>query len=242
MTVPAPETLTPTANSAWRLDVDTAADPELPTWVQVRAINSFAPNVNYTTQDASDFDTGDWGSDAVTQRKWQATATLLRKIDGAGAYDAGQEFLRVAADDVDTVHVRFYDRSSAEGEAYEGFALVQWAPQGGVGTALQAVNVTLLGQGERSVIANPSGADEAPVISSVTPTLAAVGEQVVIEGGNFTGATAVSIDSVAVVEFVVVDANTIVAVIPTGVSGASDVTVTTAAGVSNTYAYTAAGV
>lgn len=159
MSVPAPETLTPTVNSAWRLDVDTATDPGTPTWTQVRAMNSFAAPVNYTTQDASDFDTGDWGSDAVTQRKWQATATLLRKVNTAGAHDPGQEALRAHADDVTLAHVRFYDRSSTSGEAYEGYAIVQWAPQGGAGTALQAVNVTLLGQGARTRIAHPQAED-----------------------------------------------------------------------------------
>lgn len=231
-------TLEPTVNSAWRLDVNTGTTA-VPVWTQVRAVNSFSPNVNYTTQDASDFDTGDWGSDAVTQRKWQAAAVLLRK-HASGVYDPGQEALRQAADDVDLVEVRFYDRSTPAGEAYQGTALVQWAPQGGVGTALQSVNVTLLGQGARVPIGNPSGTGTVPVISSVTPTGQTVGDQIVIKGGNYTGTTAVTIDGVSATEFVVVDASTLVAVIPATVAGAADITVTTPGGTSAPYAYTAA--
>lgn len=157
MTVPAIETLTPTTNAVWRLDVDTSSTGE-PTWVQVRAMNSFAPTLNDTTQDASDYDSDGWGSDAVTLRKWQNTATLMRKTTSADTYDAGQEALRAAADSGDLVHVRWYDRTAATAEAYEGEALVQWNPTGGDVSGLQSVNVTLLGQGARRPTANPTTA------------------------------------------------------------------------------------
>ncbi len=151
------ETLTPSVNTTWRLDVNTS-NTETPNWIQVRALNSLQPAVNSTVQDASDYDSDGWGSDAVTQRKWQIVATALRKFTAAdGAYDPGQEFLRTAADNLALVHVRWYERQGGgNGEAYEGHGLVQWAPQGGDPTGLNAVQVTVLGQGPRTAITNPA--------------------------------------------------------------------------------------
>lgn len=150
------ETLTPTVNTTWRLDIDTS-NTETPNWIQVRALNAFQPAVNSTVQDASDYDSDGWGSDAVTQRKWQLVGTALRKYAEGGAYDPGQERLRTAADNLDLVHVRWYERQGGgNGEAYEGFGLVQWAPQGGDPTGLNAVQVTILGQGPRTPITNPA--------------------------------------------------------------------------------------
>lgn len=153
MSVP---TGTPTVNSRWACDVNTATDPETPTWTHIRGVNSFTPAVNNTTQDATDYDNEGWGSDAVTLRKWQNQMTLFRK-EYASAYDPGQEALRTAADNLEMVHIRWYERGVATGEAYEGHALVQWEPQGGTADGLGTVNVTLLGQGARTEITTPEG-------------------------------------------------------------------------------------
>ncbi len=64
-----------------------------------------------------------------------------------------------------------------------------------------------------------------PQISSFTPTSAATGTTVTINGNNFTGATAVSFGGVAATSFTVVDDNTITAVVGAGFSG--NVVVTT---------------
>lgn len=153
---------TPTVNSAWRLDVNTGTT-ETPTWTQVRGLNNFVPVINNTRQDATDYDNEGWGADAVTLRKWQCTATAFRKEYPTGggttrAYDPGQEELREAANTLDRVHIRWYDRSSSAGEAYQGFAVVEWTPAGGGAEGLQSVNVVLLGQGARQSITNPTPA------------------------------------------------------------------------------------
>lgn len=157
----------PTTNSKWRVDIDTAYDGTngatvTTVWDQLRGMSDFTPALDNTIQDASDYDTGLWGADAVTGRKWKGEATCLRKeYDGteAGtvAYDKAQEFLRVAADEGRRVHVRWYERSDASGEAYEGIALVQWDPQGGAPNGLSQVKITLLGQGPRIAVAVPTG-------------------------------------------------------------------------------------
>ena len=84
-------------------------------------------------------------------------------------------------------------------------------------------------------------ATDDPVVTAATPALAAPGDLLRISGSRFLGASAVTIDGVTVAEFVVDDFSTIYAVIPAGVSGAAPIVVTTAAGASAPYAYTAAG-
>lgn len=148
---------TPTVNSAWRLDVNTGTTA-VPVWTQVRGLNNFAATIANTRQDATDYDNEGWGADAVTLRKWSNTATAFRKLY-AGTYDPGQEVLRAAADDLETVGIRWYDRSDSAGEAYTGFAVVEWTPAGGGAEGLQAVNISLLGQGARTKITNPTVPD-----------------------------------------------------------------------------------
>jgi len=63
-----------------------------------------------------------------------------------------------------------------------------------------------------------------PQITSFTPTSAATGTTVTINGDNFTGATAVSFGGVAATSFTVVDDNTITAVVGVGASGSVSVT------------------
>lgn len=130
-----------------------------PVWTALRGINSLTPGVNTTTQDDTDFDSDGWASTVKTLLGWQVTAGLIRKYGTlTSAYDPGQEILRTASDKFGTaglVEVRWYDRDGGD-EAYEGTASVQWEPSGGDASALDIVNVTLLGQGKRIVITNPA--------------------------------------------------------------------------------------
>lgn len=79
-----------------------------------------------------------------------------------------------------------------------------------------------------------------PVISTVTPTGGAVGDVVKVSGTRFVGVTGITMDAVTVTDYQVHDANTIYLAIPATVSGAAAVVVTTSAGASTAYAYTAA--
>lgn len=81
----------------------------------------------------------------------------------------------------------------------------------------------------------------APVIASVvaaTVEPAGTGDMVVITGTGFTGATAVTIDTIAMTEFDVFDSTTIYATLPSDTAGTVDVVVTTPVGVSAAGSYT----
>jgi hypothetical protein len=76
-----------------------------------------------------------------------------------------------------------------------------------------------------------------PVVTGASPSGAAEGDQVVITGTGFTGATAVKFGATAATEFVPVGGS-IVAVVPAGSAGAANITVTTPAGTSAAFPYT----
>lgn len=78
-----------------------------------------------------------------------------------------------------------------------------------------------------------------PTVTAATPSGGVPGDQVVISGTSFAGATDVDFDA-SEADFVIVDSHTIVAVIPAGITGEVDITVTNSAGASAAFAYTAA--
>lgn len=157
MTEPTPETLVSTLARKFRIDVDTSAT-STPAWTQVRAISSLSPGIDSNMEDDSDYDSDGWGSNVKTAMTWSLEMTLLRKVGVTSrAYDPGQEALRLAADEFgadSVVHVRWYDREGGD-ESYEGYASVEWSPEGGAYTALDAASVTLHGQGARLTVENP---------------------------------------------------------------------------------------
>jgi hypothetical protein len=89
--------------------------------------------------------------------------------------------------------------------------------QGGTATSTSAFTVT--------------APTPAPAIASFTPTTGGPGTTVTVTGTNFTGATAVSIGSMAIASYTVVSATTISFVVPTSASNVSGaLTVVTPAG------------
>lgn len=127
-------------------------------WLQVRGISDFKPTIDSKMEDDSDYDSDGWSSSTKTGMGWKLEMTLQRKVGiTSRAYDPGQEAIRAAADQFgpdSVVHVRWYDREGGL-EAYEGYASVEWSPEGGEYTALDKAKTTLNGQGARTVIANP---------------------------------------------------------------------------------------
>lgn len=148
--------LEPTFANTWRVDVDIASSADSPNWKQVRGVNNFQPALENTRVDVSDYDTDGWGAEAVVSRRWNLVTSTIKKIDPVTKQvDEALDFLREAADDLSLVHVRWYERFGADGEAYEGWGSVEWAPQGGSPTDPNTVQITILGQGARNEITHP---------------------------------------------------------------------------------------
>lgn len=150
-----------TTNRSWRLEVDTGTTPGTPVWTPVRGRTDFQPALNPTLQDDSDMDSGGYKSQTVTAIDWSLAFKVARKTDGAAtpAYDAGQEALRLASNQMgvaNSVHVRWFETEAPKTEAYEGQAAVSWSPDGGGMDGLSTVSVTLTGQGQRLAVANPA--------------------------------------------------------------------------------------
>jgi len=229
---PAPSTGTPTANSKWRLDVDLDTNGS-GNFVQVKGISNFVPAVPAQVEDNTDYDTDGWGADAVMGRKFTNTLTV-RRHKYAGARDPGQEALRIAADAGTRIHVRWYERTTG-GEAYDGWVLVQWEPQGGAPTGISEVSATLLGQGARNVIDNPYSATAVPFVNAVSPVTgpAAGGTLVTVRGSGFTtvtGAAGVKFGTVNATSWTFVSDGVIVAVAPAQAASTKTVTVTNSNG------------
>ncbi len=231
----APTVGTPTANSKWRLDVDLDTVAGSGNYVQVKGVSQFVPAVPATVADMTDYDTDGWGSDAVMGRKFQITATV-RRNKYSGSRDAGQEALRAAADATTTlIHVRWYERTTG-GEAYDGWVLVQWEPQGGDAFGVEEVNITLLGQGARAAITNPYSTTAVPTVNSLSPATGttAGGTLVQINGSGFatvSGATGVKFGTNNATSYRIISDSIIVAIAPAGTAGTKDVAVTNSNGV-----------
>lgn len=231
-----------TTNRKWFLDVDvsTTGTPE---WVGVFGMQEFKPAVDTTTQDTSD-NSSHWKGAQSTAQAWKIEGKLKRasKATLATAYDPGQEVLRAAAILVGVearVHVRWYEMEPGgpRVEAYEGYGTVTWSDDGGAMDALSTVSFTVNGDGERTDITHPATDTAAePVVTAISPAGQSAGDVVRITGSGFTGATAVSIDSLEA-SFDVVSGTDIYASIPAAATGAAEVTVTTAAGTSDPAAY-----
>lgn len=157
----APEQLVSTGARKWKLDVDSSPAKDGSAFIPVRGVQEFQPSKDATMQDDSDYDSDGYGSDAKMGLKWSLVCKFLRKKGvQSNVYDPGQEIIREASEEFGgdgIVRVRWYERDGG-GEAYDGFAQVQWGDDGGNTTALSTVSCTLGGQGKKNPIANPAGA------------------------------------------------------------------------------------
>lgn len=242
MTVP---TRTPLGASTlvrkWYLDVNTGTSTS-PVWTGVFGMLNFQPTFTPTLQDDSDFDGGGYKSQTVTALEWGGTLTVSRKVQAGAptAYDPGQEFLRSTSmlqGTQNNIQIRFYEMTPAgpRVEAYSGNVAVTWSPSGGAMDALDEVQITLTGKGQRLSITHPDSATT-PVISGFVPSTTAVagGGEIEMEGSYFTGATAVTVGGtpLSASAWDVMSDGLIVFVAPAHASGSVPVTVTTPGGTS----------
>jgi len=126
-------------------------------------------------------------------------------------------------------------------EAYRGFATVSWIPSGGGMDALDAVAVTLDGQGVRSAITHPALVASVPVINAISPNTGTHlgGTLVQLIGTGFAGTiatTGVKFGTTNASTWWVENDNVIYAVAPPVAAGAVNVVVTNATGPSTSTA------
>ena len=228
----------------WVLQVDTAYDPRAaspatPVWLTVFGMSQFTPNMTYTDQDATDFDSDGWASSVQTQRGWNISGGVQRKRYSA-AEDPGQAFLRTAAFNALNVHIRWFDRYHGS-ETGEGYASVKWEPQGGGATDLETANFTLTGQGKLGTISGGNPYNVVPTITSALPSGAGTGATVTIVGTQFwglSGAAAVKFGATNATSYIVISETEVRAVMPAGSAGSANITVTNPVGTSTAFTYT----
>jgi hypothetical protein len=223
----------------------------VPSWQPVRRISGFNPTPTPTTQDAQTYD--DLGAQNNDVTGWSFGLAFNVQVNRSlttGLYLPEVEAILArtkpsAKGELAVLEVRWYHKPELgtpnPTDAGRGLATVAVTRQNtGPNGEIEVLSVTLTGKGPYDEIANPfTGWDlTAPVIGSVTPEGAGDGDLVTITGTGFLGATAVSIDALPVTEFTVVNAASIIAVVPIGDAGDAPVVVTTPAGASAPFSFT----
>lgn len=211
----------------------------VPDWQQLMGIEEIKPT--FAPRREGDESIEDDGAmrNVTTGYSWGLELKLIHRTAADGiTWNAVQELLRTRAQAGTTaageVQIRVYDRNGLNGENFTGWCLVTWTPDGGGGAARDTVAVVLSGQGARADLVNPL-ANLTPIVASVTPSTGlatAGGEQIIITGTHFTGATAVAVGVTAVTDYAVVDSTRIAAITPAKAAGTYQVAVTTPAGTS----------
>ncbi|MCP1414407.1 phage tail tube protein [Paenarthrobacter sp. A20] len=228
------------ASLARRFKLDVSGDGT--NWLPFKGMTDFAPTENPTTQSTADYDSDGFDSFEKTLTGWQLVAKANRKVN-AGVFDPGQELVRARQfkfGDEARIWVRWYDRNGAP-EARSGRALVEWN-QSKTGVAdIEEVTATFKGDGALEDIDNPHEDADTPVIASATPSGAAAGTTVTIQGANFTGTvptTGVKFGATNASNWQVISDSLISAVVPAGSAGAANIVVTNAEGASTAFPYT----
>lgn len=225
---------------ARRFRIDVSSDNA--TWLQVKGVTDFNPQITPKLQDSSTYDTNGWGSSEITMNEWKVDLTILRQTVG-GVFDPAQELIRARVAQFGAaarVYVRWYDINGAP-EAFSGYAIVEWNRSKAGVPDLDEAKVSLTGDGALASITNPGVAPGIPVVLSALPTAQTVGKTVTITGSSFTGTvvtSGVKFGAVNSSDWQVVSDSVIVAVVPAGSAGAANIVVTNAAGASTALSYT----
>lgn len=211
-------------------------------WLRFYGVNDFDPNFSPNTVDATDYESDGWQAYEITMQAWKLGIKANRKAT-AGVEDPAFALVRACQGqfgDSARLYVRWY-RKDGLPEAWTGRAIVE-ATKSKTGVPdLDEWSVVFTGDGAPTKITNPYAPSAVPVIASVTPTGAATGAQVQINGSNFTGTvptTGVKFGATNATSWMVLGDSTIIAIVPSGTAGATTVTVTNATGASTAFNYT----
>jgi hypothetical protein len=218
--------------------------PNTPDWNTVPGRLEFKPNDTPTDQRDSHHDAnghigytrtaGEYGVELKISHQEDDDTHV---IDPTHEYIKARAFSRYGRSSV--LHFRYYDRNGNT-DAWEGYGLATWAPDGGDDEQLDTVAITLKPSAvspQLVQIANPVNATPVPVIASLVPATGgtAGGNLVTITGAYFTGATTaahVKFGANNATSYTVVSDSKIVAIAPAGVAATVRVTVTNTNGAS----------
>jgi hypothetical protein len=143
----------------YAVEINTAA-PAATSWQSLVGVEDLKTAWEQRRDKDENYDDGGAEREAVTGSSWSLEIKLQHRV-GADkvTFNSTQEYLRGLAQTDDAIageaHVRWYDRSGT-GEAWEGRALIAWAPDGGPGSARDMVSLKISGQGKRVAITNPN--------------------------------------------------------------------------------------
>lgn len=229
----------------FRIDIDTGVSPTV-SWQQLLGVFDLKMNLAAALQDDDDYEDEGGSRKAATGHDWSIEPKVRIRTNAAGtAENTVHKFLRdkfnTATIESDVAGgefpVRIYDRSGLDdGESYQGTAFVAAMTPDSTGTRdLQNVSMTFQGQGKLATITNPN-ADMDPVVTSISDATSgtAGGDQEIIYGYHFTGATAVKFGATDATDFEVISDTMIAAVIPAHTAATVHITVVTPEGTSAT--------
>ncbi|MGW0550564.1 phage tail tube protein [Streptomyces altiplanensis] len=144
----------------WRLEINMGT-VAVPDWQLCPAITEFSWTAEPNHEESTTYDTDGWTESTKTAQSWEVEATFNRKATpDSTAYSPVHEKIRaawLAYGEAHQVHMRWMDRNGLP-EAYEGFGLPNWEPQGGESSDLDQVQVTWTGTGPLTEIPNPMAA------------------------------------------------------------------------------------
>lgn len=239
----------------WRWQINTGT-VSVPVWSTVVGLQNFTPTIAPTDQEDNDYENNGWGGSTRTMNVWGVAANLSHRKDTAthveNTVHAALRLASMAIDPEDgVVHQRWFDKNGSV-EAYEGYGLITWTPDGGATADLERVSVTVTPSATSPAlvtIANPVNASPVPLISGLSPASGTTsgGNLVTVSGAHFTGITAVTgvkFGANNATNYAVVSDSKIVATAPAGSAATIRVTVTNANGASadtaaDDYTYTA---
>jgi hypothetical protein len=222
----------------------------VPSWQPVRRMSGYQPAGTPTTQDAQTYD--DLGAPNADVTGWGFGHSFNVQVNrslSSGLYLPEVEALLArtkpsAVAELATIDYRWYHKPAVgtpnPNDAGRGLATVSVSRQNtGSGGEIEVLGFTLAGKGSYEEIANPftGWAATVPLVAAVSPEGAGDGDLITITGSGLLGATAVTVEG-ASVEFLAINAATVVASLPVGDAGEVDIIVTTPGGSSAAFAFT----
>jgi hypothetical protein len=140
----------------FRLDVNTGTEGA-PVWVQVGNVYDLELKKKASIQKSLDYDDGGAEGNQKTGYSWALNFGVRRAVNVAGAYDVGQEAIRLKDKELglaNMAQVRWYDRTTGA-EGVSGWGCVEWSDDKGKADDLASASITLTGNGPLTDIASP---------------------------------------------------------------------------------------